>query len=120
MYDLPKGATFDFLRNQELELLCFAPYTVTLHFGEGIQLQIEGSFEHVIAGQDAKPVASKFPMSGSRLMRLLLERVSKVSTKHDGTLPLSFGDGDLVVIKGNAGPYESYNVTRPGHPLIVV
>jgi hypothetical protein len=42
----PQGTTFEFLRDRELELLCFGPYTVTLHFDGGIQIQIEGSFTH--------------------------------------------------------------------------
>ena len=120
MYDLPKGITFDFLRNQDLELLCFSPYTVTLHFGEGIKLQIEGSFTHVIVEPDTKPVISTFPISSSRLMRLLLQRVSKVSVKHHGTLTLSFANGDQLVIQGNTGPYESYDIALPGRELIVV
>ena len=120
MYDLPKEITFDFLRDQELELLSFGPYTVTLYFGDGAHIQIEGPFEHMVAEQGTEPVTSTFPLSNSRLMRLLMERVTKVSAKHDGTLTLSFGNGDRLVIQGNIGPYESYNVTRPGHPLLVV
>jgi hypothetical protein len=45
MYDLPKEAAFGFVRNQKVNPLCFGPYTVTLHFGEGIRLQIEVPFK---------------------------------------------------------------------------
>ncbi len=120
MYDLPKGLSLDFLSGRELELLCFGPYTVALHFEEGIQIQVEGSFEHIIAEQDAKPVLSSFPLSGSRLMRLLTKRVTRISTRPDGTLMLDFENGDALVIEGNVGPYESYNIARPGCGLIVV
>lgn len=120
MYDLPKGITFDFLRNQALELLCFGPYTVTLHFGEGIRIQIEESFKHVIGEPDTRPVTSTFPISSSRLMRLLMQRVSKVSAKHDAKLTLSFANGDQLVIQGNTGPHESYNLALPGREPIVV
>ena len=61
-----------------------------------------------------------FPMSSSKLMRLLLEKVTEVSAKRDGTLTLGLGNGDRLVIEGNSGPYESYNITRPGCGLIVV
>lgn len=120
MYDLPKGVSFDFLSGRELALLCFGPYTVTLHFEDGAQIQVEGSFEHIIAGSDAKPASSAFPLSKSRLMRLLAKRVTRVSAKHDGTLMLDFENGDTLVIEGNVGPYESYNIARPGCGLIVV
>ena len=119
MYDLPKGTTFEFLRNQELELLCFGPYAVTLHFGGGIQIQIEGSFAHTITEHRATPEASHFPLSESQLMRLLLQRVTQVTVKRNGTLTLGFGNGDALVIDGNVGPYESYNVSHP-HGLLVV
>src|SRR5579872_7455898 len=120
MYDLPKGTTFNFLKDRELELLCFGPYTVTLHFEEGIQIQVEGSFKHIIQEQHAKPVRSSFPISDSRLMRLVMKRVTRVSAEDDGTLTLGFANGDLLVIEGNAGAYESYNITRPGCGPIVV
>lgn len=120
MYDLPEGTTFEFLRDRELELLCFGPYTVTLHFEGGVQLQIEGSFKHIITEQRVAPEASNFPLSESQLMRLLLQRVTRVAVKRDGTLTLGFGSGDTLVIDGNVGAYESYNMACPGRGLIVV
>jgi uncharacterized protein DUF6188 len=119
MYDLPKGTTFEFLRDRELELLCFGPYTVTLHFTGGIQIQIEGSFTHIVTGQHATPEASHFPLAESQLMRLLLRRVTQVAAKRNGTLTLGFGNADKLVIDGNVGPYESYNVTHPDGLLVI-
>ena len=119
MYDLPQGITFEFLRGRELELLCFGPYTVTLHFGGGIQMQIEASFTHIIVEHRAKPLASHFPLSDSQLMRLLMQRITQVSVKRNGTLTLGFGNGDTLVIDGNVGPYESYNVNHPDGLLVV-
>jgi uncharacterized protein DUF6188 len=119
MYDLPKGTTFEFLKDRELELLCYGPYMVTLHFGGGIQLQIEGSFTHSITGHPTMPEASHFPLSGSRLMRLLLQPVTQVAVKRNGTLTLGFGNGDTLVIDGNVGPYESYNVNHPNGLVVI-
>ncbi|SRR5260221_8590222 len=117
MYDLPKGFSFEFLRDRELELLRYGPYTVTLHFTGGIQLQIEGSFTHNANGQRAKP--AHFPLSESRLMLLLMQRVTEVEAKRNGTLTLRFGNGDTLMIDGNVGPYESYNVNHPDGLLVV-
>ncbi len=119
MYDLSKGTTFEFLRDRELELLCFGPYAVTLHFGGGIQIQIEGSFAHTITEQRATPEASHFPLSQSQLMRLLLQRVTQVTVKRNGTLTLGFGNGDTLVIDGNVGPFEAYSVNHPDGLLVV-
>jgi hypothetical protein len=120
MYDLQKGISFDFLMDRQLDLLCFGPYTASFRFTDGIQLQVESSFKHILAEQDAEPFTSSFPLSESRLMRLLVKRVTKVSAKHDGTLTLGFENGDTLVIEGNTGPCESYQTARPGCALIVV
>src|SRR6266536_4807018 len=119
MYDLPKGTNFEFLKDQELELVCFGPYAVTLHFAGDIQIQIEGSFTHLVKEHRATPEGSHFPLSESRLMRLLQQRVTNVVVKRNGTLTLGFRNGDKLVIDGNVGPYESYNVSHPDGLLVV-
>lgn len=119
MYDLPEGTTLEFLKGQELELLCFGPYTVTLHFDGGVQLQIEGSFTHATTEHHTSPEVSHFPLSSSQLMRLLRQQVSEVRAKQNGTLTLEFGNGDTLVIDGNVGPFESYNLNYPNGLLVV-
>lgn len=119
MYDLPKGMTFEFLRDRELELLCFGPYMVTLHFEGGIQLQIEGLFTHITTEGRVAPEASRFPLSELQLMRLLLQRITQVAVKRNGTLTLRFGNGDTLVIDGNVGPYELYNLNHPDGLLVI-
>jgi len=119
MYDLPKGTNFEFFRDRELELLCFSPYAVTLHFTGGIQIQIEGPFTHIVAEQRAMPEASRFPLEDSQLMRLLLQQVTQVTVKRNGTLTLKVGSGDRLVIDGNVGPYEAYNINYPGGLVVV-
>lgn len=119
MYDLPKGTTFEFLRDREVELLCFGAYALTLHFEGDIQLQIEASFTYVTAAQYTAPEPSRFPLSESQLMRLLLQRVTRVAVRRNGTLTLGFGNGDTLKIDGNVGPYESYNVNHPDGLLVV-
>jgi hypothetical protein len=119
MYDLPKGTTLKFLKQRQVELLCFGPYSVTLHFDEGIRIQVESAFRHIVAADDGKAAKSSFPLSYSRLMRLLGERVSKVETERDGTLSLTFSNQDMLIIDGNSGPYEAYQV-RYGDREIVV
>jgi hypothetical protein len=52
-------------------------------------------------------------------MRLLLQRVTRVAVKPNGTLTLGFGNVDTLVIDGNVGPYEAYNVNHPDGLLVV-
>jgi len=118
MYDLPKKMSFEFLEGRELELICFGPYAVTLHFGDHIQIQIEGAFEH--AGKHkADGELYSFPIHGSHLMRLLTQQVTAADAKRDGTLAIEFSNGDRLTIQGNVSPYESYNVRYPGGVVVV-
>ncbi|HZT87870.1 MAG TPA: DUF6188 family protein [Stellaceae bacterium] len=118
MYDLPKDVDLNFLKGRQLELLCFAPYSLTLHFERGTRIQIEGSFKHSV---DGKAGSSKtFPLASTHLTRLLSQTIVKVSVKPDGGLSLAFSNGDLFAIEGNVGPYESYQVQAPDRDLIVV
>jgi hypothetical protein len=82
-------------------------------------MQIEGSFTHIIAEHRSKPLASHFPLPESQLMRLLMHRITQVAVKRNGTLTLGFGNGDTLIIDGNVGPYESYNVNHPDGLLVV-
>ncbi|HEX6442104.1 MAG TPA: DUF6188 family protein [Stellaceae bacterium] len=118
MYDLPKGFSFEFIKHRELELVCFGPYAVTLHFSGDVRVQIEGPFRHLTAEHPAEP--AHFPLSESKLMRLLSERVTGAKAKPNGMLSLTFSNGDAVVIDGNIGPYESYHISRPDAALLVV
>jgi hypothetical protein len=114
MYD----QNFDFLKGQELAMLCFGPYTLTLHFDGGTQLQIEGEFAHVICKNKSKH-KYRFPISGSELTTLLMETVSAIETTDNGRLTLHFSNGDVVVIKGRIGPYEAYNIQHQGKCFVV-
>ncbi len=99
MYDLPKEINFDFLKGQELAMLCFGPYTLTLHFDPGTQIQIEGAFSHRGCRSTKSLKKYHFPIAGSQLMGLL--------------------NNESLIIEGNTGPYESYNVQHHGRYIVV-
>lgn len=119
MYNLPENEDLSFLRNKEIELVCFAAYQVNLHLEGGISITILGSFRHLVAGSAVPASDIVFPLRGSELMRLLQQRIKKIKTEDDSTLVFDFSNGDHLVIRGNNGPYESYHI-RHGEKLIVV
>jgi hypothetical protein len=49
-----------------------------------------------------------------------MQPVRTVKSKQNGTLMLGFGNGDTLIIDGNIGPYESYNLDRPNAAMVVV
>jgi hypothetical protein len=119
MYKPPKSTDLDFLCKKELQMLCFAEYSVYLHFGEGIIITIEGSFEHALAKRGKRPEEYSFPIEASKLMRLVAQRVEHLDARSDGTLRLEFSNGDTLTIRGANGPYEAYQIQHAGGRIVV-
>ncbi|HTT81261.1 MAG TPA: hypothetical protein VMF86_16440 [Stellaceae bacterium] len=72
---------FDFLKGQELALLCFGPYMLCFHFDGGTTLQIEAEFSHTTFADDKNTRKYTFPISASSLTRLLMKKVESVQLK---------------------------------------
>jgi uncharacterized protein DUF6188 len=110
-------ADLSFLKGRELEMICFSAYSLYLHFPNEIIITIEGPFQHQ-STTDTTPAAFRnFPLRDSNLISLLTHRVDDAHRKKDGSLQLEFSNGNTIVIAGQAGPYESYNVTSRGVPV---
>jgi hypothetical protein len=52
-------------------------------------------------------------------MRLVTHYLESFEAQPDGTLCLEFSNGDTLIIKGDNGPYESYQIQHPGGRIIV-
>jgi hypothetical protein len=109
MYGLPKNFDLTTLKGRHLELICFAAYSVYLHFENHLLITVVGAFRHIMAGEVVGD-PGRFPLSESRLMRLLTHEVKEIQGQTDGTLHLTFSNGDTLVIFGDNGPYESYHI----------
>ena len=107
------------LRGRQLEMLCFAPYSLYLHFGDKIILTIEGRFHHRIKGEPQSDREYSFPIQETDLVRLLGERITGVKTVAKACLRLTFAHGDELVIEGGEGPYESYQLQHDGERIVV-
>ncbi|HEY3910081.1 MAG TPA: hypothetical protein VGM07_09335 [Stellaceae bacterium] len=108
MYKPPSPADLSLLDKKQLTMCCFAEYSVYLHFGDGTIVTVESAFEHVISGK--RPHKYSFPINDSKLMRLIAQRVEVLYAQSDGTLCLQFSNGDMLIIKGENGPYEAYHI----------
>ncbi len=108
-----------FLRDKDLELICFAAYQVSLHFEGKLLITILGSFRHLVVGRSAAACDLSLPVQASELMRLLTHKIQEIRTERVGTLSLTFSNGDQLIIEGDNGPYESYHIQH-GDRLIVV
>ena len=52
-------------------------------------------------------------------MGLLMQKIKNVETKKNGQLTLHFSNNESLIIEGNTGPYESYNVQHHGRYIVV-
>jgi hypothetical protein len=121
MHRLHNHAVLELLNGKQLEMLCFAPYSLYFHFSEHIMLTIEGEFQHVFRENGKKKLQQYlFPITTSELPRLLSEQVQSVEmASSDGSLQLRFSNGDRLTIYGGSSPYESFRIKHNGAELIV-
>lgn len=106
-----------FLENKQLELICFAAYSIYLHFGGKVLVTIEGKFQHRLHGDANATPNTEFPLSSSDLVSLLTHSIEKVGRDPDGTLTLNFSNGHTLTIGGSNGPYQAYEITVHGAPV---
>ena len=111
------AADLAFLKGRELEMICFAAYSLYLHFADGILVTIEGPFQHQSKTDIGAAAFSNFPLRDSNLISLLTHSIEDVHREKDGALRLEFSDGTKIVVAGQAGPYESYNITSRSVPV---
>ena len=60
-----------------------------------------------------------FPLVQSSLMRIAQTDVTEVSCEEDGTLWLSFSNGDVLVVYANDPMYEAYTMKIDGKEYVV-
>ena len=113
MYRLPKDFDGSFLVGRTLEMVCFNQNQVYLHFDAKITITIESSF----SSQNDQIIS--VPVRESNLMKLLELTVSEVQGEEDGTLLLTFSNGEMLKIYDTSQQYESYRITYKDNVIIV-
>ena len=118
MYGLPDSIDFSFMIGRELIQIAIGVYQVIFGFNEGVRISVEAQFEYTTKETwvEWRPGASHVAAS---TVGLLGARVESVKSFRDGTLELSFSNGDLVVLRDASPGYESYQVMRPGQTIVV-
>lgn len=110
MHSLSKLFDPSFLREKEIESVCFAAYQVNMHFADGVWMQIEGRYKLY---QDSAVLeeVSAFPVSQSTLLRLIGKKVIDIGfTAQNGDIEITTEGGLKLFVHGDSGPYESYRL----------
>ena len=96
------------LLGKNIELVCFAHYSLYIHFEGGAILTVEAEFE-IADGRRNQSRRSTFPIPESSLMRILQCSVTSADVDETGNLLLSFSNGDILRVYKEP-EFESYCV----------
>jgi hypothetical protein len=122
MYGLPKDLDLSFFVGKRLDQVSFAQYVIFFFFDDKISITLESSFQHQTRQEVENlrlGVMQSVPVTHSTLMQLVGHSVVSVSADDEGTLNLTFDDGQVLGCIEHRSPYESYNFTDGEHLYIV-
>lgn len=104
------------LIGKNIELLCFAQYSIYIHFEESIILTVESGLEHVHDGVRHTLQLSSPPTNCSLLV-ILETKVTSATLDASGGLHLTTSNGDSLRIYKEP-QYESYRLSINGEELL--
>jgi hypothetical protein len=119
MYGLPEDIDLSFFVKKKLELVCFASYSLYLHFDGGVLLTVEGKFDYGPNGENGDGQWRCFPLPESDLMRFLESEVISAKGERNGTLTLTFSNNKMLRISGDNDSFESYSIKHGGVTIVV-
>jgi hypothetical protein len=104
------------LNGKNVELLCFAQFSLYIHLQGHVRLTVEADFEH-IHGDTHEHHLTTFPASESSLIRVLECSVVSATVESNGNLNLVFSNGDSLKISKRP-EFESYQLKIGTQELI--
>src|SRR5262245_45045501 len=120
MYGLKRGIDLSFLKGRELGQVAIGVYQIVFAFDEDVRISVQGQFSY-FDGHD-ELLWSPGPGSSNiaaRTVSLLGASIETFEAKEDGTIGLTFSNGQSLSILDSCKEYESYDITRPGETIIV-
>lgn len=104
------------LVGKNIELVCFAQYSVYIHLQQNILITVEAGLEHVHNGK-RYVVQFGSPAVESNLLTILESTVRFAAVEQNGDLQLILSNGDTLRIFKERG-YESYRLKIGDQELI--
>lgn len=120
MYGLKKEIDLSFLTGRELIQVAIGSFQVQFHFDEDVSVYVEAEFRYFDGQQEWiwKQEPSS-PQVAGRTVAMLGASIISFERSEDGTLALTFSNRHRLTILDSFREYESYQITRPGHNIIV-
>ncbi len=111
MYPPPPNEVLQKLANSSVELVSHGQYVIHLRFENGNKLSFSAPFRFAEGQLLSDAPVREFPLTDSRLVRVLGCKIGEVKCDPDGTLELRFSNGDVLVVYANDPAYEAYTVS---------
>ena len=120
MYGLKKEINLSFLNGRELIQVAVGLYQTIFRFDEDLVISVEGEFRYF----DGQAEWTWRPEPGSsliaaRTVALLGTTIESLESNANGTLSLTFSNGQRLTLADSSREYESYQITRPGETIVV-
>jgi len=119
VYGLSKDTDLSFLSGQEVTQVAIGVFQVQFHFDKDAIISVEGEFQY-FSENSSSHWHQGTPEAAAPALRLLGSSIQKVDGKEDGTLDLTFSNGDRLVVKDNSEQYESYTIAGGPRGTIVM
>jgi uncharacterized protein DUF6188 len=119
MYGLQKSTDVSFLKGRELIQIAIGVFQVQFNFDQNVGVSVEGEFQYIFEGKPFRWTPGS-PESAAAVLRLLGSSVEELMATEDGTLTLTFTNGDSLIVKDSSAQYESYTISGGPNGLIVV
>jgi hypothetical protein len=120
MHGLKKDIDLSFLNAREVIQVAIGVYQIQFGFDEDVIIYVESRFNY-FDGQEEwlwKPEPGAAQIA-ARTVALLGATIKSFESKVDGTLTLTFSNGQRLTIADSSRKYESYQITRPGEIIVV-
>ena len=115
----PPIKVFHGIKGCDVDAISFYRYEAHLAFENRSRLSFSAPFRFAERQLLSDAPILEFPLSESKLVRLLGCQVSEVKCDTDGTLELRFSNGDVLIVYANDPSYEAYTVSIGGKEYVV-
>jgi hypothetical protein len=120
MYGLKREIDLSFLTGRELIQVAIGSFQVQFRFDEDVAVSVEAEFRYFDGEQEwIWQQETSSPQTAARTVAMLGASITSFETNESGTLALAFSNGHRLTILDSFKEYESYDMTRPGHTIIV-
>ena len=119
MYEVPSDQDWSFLLKNDLIQVCYGQYQTQLRFEHDVIISIEGDIEH----RDEDEVLTKSEareQNATSFLLLLGHRIESVAVEDKHTLALVFSNSHTLRLYAGEPDYESFSISVPGAPPIIV